>query len=369
MRPGAGRFALGAAALILALATGEAVLRVAASVSTAKGRHALHEPRPDRAWLYGLRPGIQATLQGTAPVVYRINSDGFRDDSYERQKPAGTFRTVVLGDSIAFGYGVDVEDSFPKVMERSLRAVADEGAMEVLNLGVSGYNPYTEAKLLEDVGASYDPDLVLVQFCINDLNDPTLHFDAHTRLHLGTIPDEAYPDPSMRTAVAEQPGIVLRWCRRSLLCSLVDDKILAALTERPGQERAQAAAMPNSGVDGIAWRWLERRYDEMARASRALGARFAILAVPHVGQLVSSEMHAVRRQLLALGERNGWVVVDPFPAFRTAMSRGDFPLFDLWHPTSLGHRLIAEETIEKLQRDGLLPGNRLPKRPRRRPRN
>ena len=104
---------------------------------------------------------------------------------------------------VAFGYGVEMQQTFPKRMEAQLEArrstarTAGATHIEVLNLGVSGYNPYTEAALLADVGPSYQPDLVLVQFCINDLNDPTLHFNVQARLHMGTIPDAAYPEPSI----------------------------------------------------------------------------------------------------------------------------------------------------------------------------
>ena len=45
-------------------------------------------------------------------------------------------RLVVLGDSLAAGYGVALEDSFPQQLERAL--AAEEVACEVINAGVSG---------------------------------------------------------------------------------------------------------------------------------------------------------------------------------------------------------------------------------------
>ncbi len=45
-------------------------------------------------------------------------------------------RLVVLGDSLAAGYGVALEDSFPQQLERAL--ATEEVACEVINAGVSG---------------------------------------------------------------------------------------------------------------------------------------------------------------------------------------------------------------------------------------
>src|SRR5205823_3569057 len=78
-----------------------------------------------------------------------------------------------------------------------------------------GYNPYTEAQLFADVGVGYRPDLVLVEFCINDLNDPTLHFDASTMASLGALPEAAFPDPGGRRPAA---GPAARLCRRLRTC-------------------------------------------------------------------------------------------------------------------------------------------------------
>jgi hypothetical protein len=66
------------------------------------------------------------------------------------------------------------------------------------------------------------PSPVLYQ----DLADPTLHFDAQTRLHLGMTPDEAFPDSSKRRPLPRFPGL-LRACRAHRVCALLGDAWLA----------------------------------------------------------------------------------------------------------------------------------------------
>jgi hypothetical protein len=44
-------------------------------------------------------------------VRYRTSRDGFRDRPFERERAPGTFRIAVLGDSVAFGFGIDEADT------------------------------------------------------------------------------------------------------------------------------------------------------------------------------------------------------------------------------------------------------------------
>jgi lysophospholipase L1-like esterase len=359
MRRGLTRAILMAASIALTLALGELVLRALAPGRSATDRRGLHEPRPDRPWLYGMRPGAQGTLEiSGAEVLYRINAAGFRDHAHLRPKPKGVFRVIVLGDSVAFGYGVPLAETFPKRMEEQLAALArgaGVGGVEVLSLAVSGYNPYTQAELLRDLGESYAPDLVLVQFCINDLNDPTLHFDAQTRLHLGAIPDLAYPDPSLRRPAPWVPATLLRGCRRSHVCSLLDDLVLAMTAAVPEEAQQRAAAVPVQGDAGPEWRWIEAQYLDIARASRRLGAEFAVIAFPYPAQLEGRGDHPVQRRLRELGDRNQWVTVDPLERFRMASHRRVSLFIDWWHPTPAGHGVAAGEILRQLSCGGLLP--------------
>jgi hypothetical protein len=355
MKGGMLRIALVVISAALTFLVCEIGLRVADIGSRASDRRGFHEARPDRSWLYGMRPGVEGTLPVSGDVRYSINADGFRDSPYLRPKPQNTFRVIVLGDSVAFGYGVEQATTFAKAMERELAYSTGEKQVEVLNLGVSGYNPYTELELLKDVGLAYEPDLVLVQFCINDLNDPTLHFDVQTRLRLASIPDAAFPDPSARRSRLDEPGTAYLWCRKSRVCSLLDDLLLSVAAEGPDEAANRAAAIPVEGDEGPEWGWLEDLYVEMARVSRAAGAEFAVLAFPYPAQVDASGDPPVRRRLVALGERKGWHTVDPLERFRAASRGGRVLFLDWWHPTAAGHRLAAREAVRQLSRAGLLP--------------
>ncbi len=103
-------------------------------------------------------------------VWFRINSKGMRADlEYPYEKPAGVRRILSLGDSFTIGYEVEVEDCFTSVLERTLREKGFN--VEVINAGVSGYSTAEECLYLERELLKYGPDIVLVSFYRNDMQD------------------------------------------------------------------------------------------------------------------------------------------------------------------------------------------------------
>jgi hypothetical protein len=96
------------------------------------------------------------------------NSRGFRDVERTSEKPAGTRRIIVLGDSVVAGHGIrSLHDTIPGQLERSLRQSAPT---EVLNFGVGGYQTLAEVELLRTKGLDYSPDVVVLVFDNSDFD-------------------------------------------------------------------------------------------------------------------------------------------------------------------------------------------------------
>jgi hypothetical protein len=103
-------------------------------------------------------------------VHVRINGQGLRaDHDFSYAKPDGVKRIVSLGDSFTMGYEVEQDQTFSAIVEQQLRLRGINA--EVLNTGVSGYGNAEELLYLERELLKYNPDIVLLSFTPNDLED------------------------------------------------------------------------------------------------------------------------------------------------------------------------------------------------------
>jgi lysophospholipase L1-like esterase len=113
---------------------------------------------------YELIPGSSAFEDNS---WYRINQDGIRDREYPIVKPNGIFRIAAVGDSCTFGFGLELEDTWPKQLERELQKTNPK--IEVINFGVMGYNTPQEAERIQDKVLKYSPDLIIIGYSLNDI--------------------------------------------------------------------------------------------------------------------------------------------------------------------------------------------------------
>ena len=107
----------------------------------------LHKKSRDPTLIYELVPGAKTVREG---VAIAINSAGFRDDEFPETLPDEVYRIVVLGDSVAWGWGVPMAAAFPQVLESQLheRRLKPRASSIVYNLSVDGYSTAQVIRLL-----------------------------------------------------------------------------------------------------------------------------------------------------------------------------------------------------------------------------
>jgi hypothetical protein len=158
-------------------------------------------PERDRFWQYDAllgwahRPGQEGIFETPQfRTVVRINENGLRDreHSYERQNDIE--RILVLGDSFAWGYGVEESERFSQLLEKSLD-------VEVINAGVSGYSTDQELLWYRHEGTKYETDLVLLVLAGNDVGDndreivSTIYYKPRFVIEEGKLVPIGYPVP------------------------------------------------------------------------------------------------------------------------------------------------------------------------------
>lgn len=125
------------------------------------------------------RPHQRGWQRHEGEAWIEINSAGYRDKEHPVEKPPGTFRIAVLGDSFTDALQVPVEVTYWWQLEQKLGACPRFAGskVEVLNFGVRGYSTAQELLTWRLRVRAHRPDLVILAYYPeNDLveNTPAL---------------------------------------------------------------------------------------------------------------------------------------------------------------------------------------------------
>jgi len=131
---------------------------------------------PDAELFWRLRPDTSLEVENrvyqtrTRPVTWRIriNPEGQRGAPPPRAEEQASPVIAALGDSCTFGFRVDEDETYPALLQASLR---DHGMPRaaVVNHGVPGYTSFQGRRLLAEILSRDRPDFVALAFGANDL--------------------------------------------------------------------------------------------------------------------------------------------------------------------------------------------------------
>jgi len=93
-------------------------------------------------------------------MKWGLNGEGFRGP--EVQPASGQTRVVTYGASETFGIYEDTGQEYPRALEHTLNARTSGDRFEVINAGIPGMRVGSGVLLLQDLGASLHPQVVVV---------------------------------------------------------------------------------------------------------------------------------------------------------------------------------------------------------------
>lgn len=106
----------------------------------------------------------------------QINALGFRSNECSINKPSDTFRILLLGDSEIFSVLLSQNERLNNKLEEILNRNSSKVKYEVINTGVEGYGTTQELEVLKTKGLRLKPDLVILNYCLNDPDGGEYHF-------------------------------------------------------------------------------------------------------------------------------------------------------------------------------------------------
>lgn len=124
----------------------------------------LYKLSDNKDLVYELRPNSGLDLKKSG-IEIKINSAGFRDKEYGL-KTGNKKRIIFVGDSLTYGWALNLHETYHKQLEELFQA--KNYNVDVLGMGVVGYNTVQEYYLIEEKALKFKPDIIILQICPND---------------------------------------------------------------------------------------------------------------------------------------------------------------------------------------------------------
>jgi len=300
----------------------------------------------DTALGFRMRPHYDGTLnESTIPL--QTNAWGLRDREYGAKRD-GTLRVYAAGDSMVFGHGVPIEETFPRYLETILSARLAR-PVEVVNAGVPGYGTIQAAELFALMADEIEPDLVLLSITVfNDLED---------NIKFGRQLYRWQRQPS-------RPQQLRTWLRHNSQVYRLFRRYRAGVSGKTMMEIH--AEQPSPNVEQA----LELTYESLLRfaaEAEKRGIAFAVVINPAHKQASAREWDETmlrfhldadefrfdqpNRNLRAFGREHDLPMLDLLDVFR---AQPDVNYYFSEHWKAPGHQLVAEEIAEFLFASRLL---------------
>ena len=292
-------------------------------------------PHPDRG--FALVPGDRSF---TYDREVRVNSHGLRGPEIP-PKTDDELRVFLLGDSLTFGHGVAEDQTISAHLEAELesRAPLAEGRhYRIINGGHQGFATRQEIDMLKELGEELQPDLVLLLWLWNDIQEKVVD-----RPPKGSPP----PPPITEPQPAPFSFVVRQWARKSALLLWLNDFDPDGILPQP---EAIDRAMPK----------IDKQLGRFTKELKRLDTPGALVILPDANALVVPNIALdIDAEVIRLAKAREIPVIQTNDAVRECIEDGKrMPVlaFD-GHYDGSGNAAIARGIADGLLGQGLLPGD------------
>lgn len=221
--------------LLVACLICEVSLRILLGAPLSQKLPVLHiQANPHRGW---------AMMPDTTHFAYHhpvhINNLGLRGDDIGNKQP-NEVRILALGDSMVFGQGIADDQTLPVFMQARLneRKADPRSTYTVINGGLRSYSTNQELGLLEELGPTIKPDVVVVFWYWNDVIEHSIAEHNHRFSQTGPVAFDTKSKLEGWTKAKWRGAQVLR---HSALLMWLHDSVRALRSEPVSQQATQAA--------------------------------------------------------------------------------------------------------------------------------
>lgn len=303
-----------------------------------------------------LRPSTQVTLENERlsgrNIVIRTNSLGYRGPELGHKTAP---RILFLGDSITLADYLHEKETFVHLVGEQLATAGH--AAETVNSGVGTISLGSELAILRETGLSIEPDVVLLNFYLNDFRDSPGVYTAKLPGYLAWSQAAQLIAGRFITRPDIRGKEIAEWEQE--LAEQLETAAGNYRTDQRAFNRLILRRMRDWG--GVwsprAWDKLRPLFGELHRLSSLHGFKLAIVAHP-VREQVQTEFvdDYPQKQLADIARDLDVPLLDLLPLLREHWQDNEERLFfDQCHHTPLGSKLVANWIAEFLMDSSLLP--------------
>lgn len=319
--------------------------------------------RPSAVFGWELVPGSSGF--GRLGEYYQINSAGFRDTEHTIDKKAEIRRIVAIGDSFTFGMGVNLEETYPKQLQRILTGRGINS--EVINLGVIGHDMWQYYEVLNRRALAYQPDLVILGLWMgDDASESIAPYDESGR-YTGPYPFRSYEEDQGASGVMSYLAIwnFLRHVNIQFEYKYRYRRGHTYLKGIEERKKKYGGGRPaNAFYKAVSGNLERRKYSEFSvtlkefvKTAHAADAKVLVVMIPDSVQLNEPELQFTNKFVAQITRELGVPFIDTTPSLEAEEDHTSLYLFPFdAHNSRRGLRIIAKVIAEKIFELRLLRG-------------
>ena len=259
--------------------------------------------------------------------ILRINNYGLRGPDIDLSKEINKKRILILGDSVAFGYCVNYEETFSGILEKQLVS-SKKFHGEVINAGHIGFNIRDSANYYKIYGNKFNPDLVIIAVNGSDNTSQSLDYLIKDGISYSKNSKWIFIPPFIKN--------ILRKSSLYMTIGLVKARI------EYRNVIAQSVNTSTSMIDSV-----KIDIENLKKHAIEFDTPLWIVAIPHKNDVMKSGYQEnFFYDLQKYSKKLNIPFIDTLQDFKK--DQENYCLNDQAHPNKVGHSIIANNLYEKV---------------------
>ncbi|MEZ4753898.1 MAG: hypothetical protein R3A13_06250 [Bdellovibrionota bacterium] len=289
-----------------------------------------------------LRPNVEVVINNHylsgIDVPVRVNSLGFRGEEL-KPKQENEYRILFLGDSITIGDYLREEDVFPWITQAKLQERFPDKKISIAVAAITNLGLEEELALLAEKGLSTQPDVVVLNFYLND-SRPPWGFAGETgnrgwlRKH-SILAETIYTNLLESNWKQEQQELRFGWLNKQNTLAWKNDRKAFLKLAKSARYDWGAAWETDS------WEIVQQGFQELKSLADKSGFKVLVSILPVSFQVYADFIEdSPQQKLKEISKTNNFSSLDLLPILRRHNDQDLF--FDQCHPKPIANKIIAE---------------------------